>query len=65
MDVSDEELKKFADIIFRKAFNLGCFYQDIDGKESAKRLLYTNIEDGCGTEKIREMLSKINIRELL
>lgn len=60
MEVTDEDIRKFTKVIFKRAFNLGCFFEETSKTDKAYNLFLRDIDDNFQPEKIKTMIKSIN-----
>lgn len=60
MEVSDEDIRKFAKSVFNRAFELGCFFEETSKRDKAYNLFLADIKSNHALEKIKLMLERVN-----
>lgn len=60
MELSDEDIRKFAKVIFNRAFNLGCFFEETTKRDKAYNLFLGDIKQNTAPEKIKLIIERIN-----
>ena len=48
-DITDEDIRRFAKVIFDRAFNLGCFFEETTKRDKAYNLFIRDIKQNTAT----------------
>ena len=59
-DITDEDIRRFAKVIFERAFNLGCFFEETTKRDKAYNLFIRDIKQNTATERVKAMIERID-----
>jgi hypothetical protein len=60
MEVSDEDIRKFTKLVFKKAYGFGVFFTDAVDADKAYNLFLRDTKENYEQGKVKDMIERID-----